>query len=293
MSELFAAFVARLPVSLSVGVDDTLADELAAFVARARSEVPGVELDPLAFVGYAAERIALDARGAPRLASTRAGDLWIAFGCTTNDAAAIAVFTRQFLPELRATLQRAFDRGLAEDAELKLMEKLFLVGEGGGARLGSYAGRGALGPWLRAVAVRTAIDLMRTRRELPADPAALDGDPIDPLLASLKQRYRDEFRSAFQAATAELTNRDRTLLQYKFVEALSVDEIGVIYRVHRATVARWLAAIRETLFEGTRERLMARLGGTDSDIDSVLRLIDSQLDVSLDGWASPSGERRE
>lgn len=292
MSELVAAFVARLPVPLPGGTEG-LAAELAALVERAQREAPGVVLDPLAFLGYAAERVALDARGMPKLQTLRAGDLWIAFGCTTNDPTAIAAFTRLFLPDLRSALHRAFDRGLADDAELKLMDKLFLAGEGG-ARLASYGGRGALGPWLRAVAIRAAIDLMRARRELPTDPAGLDGEQVDPLLASLKQRYRDEFRTAFREAAAELTDRDRTLLQYKFVEDLSVDEIGAIYRVHRATVARWIAVIRESLFEGTRARLMARFGGTDSDIDSVLRLIDSQLDASLE-WAasSPPGELRK
>jgi len=105
---------------------------------------------------------------------------------------------------------------------------------------------------------------------------------IDPLLAALKSRYRDEFRDAFAETAAVLTDRERTLLRYRFLDGLSIDEIGVLYRVHRATVARWLAATRETLFEGTRTRLMSRLAVSDSEVDSVLRLIDSQLDASLE-----------
>src|SRR5205085_8363572 len=119
---------------------------------------------------------------------------------------------------------------------------------------------GALGPWLRAAAARTAIDLMRTRRELPADPAALaDVASFDPLLAQLKLRYREEFRGAFREAAAGLVDREVTILRYKFVENLSIDEIGIIYGVHRATVARWIAAIREALFDGTRKQLADRL----------------------------------
>jgi len=41
-------------------------------------------------------------------------------------------------------------------------------------------------------------------------------------------------------------------------------------------------AIREGLFESTRARLMSRFGISDSEADSVLRLIDSQLDVSIE-----------
>jgi RNA polymerase sigma-70 factor (ECF subfamily) len=123
---------------------------------------------------------------------------------------------------------------------------------------------------------------MRSRRELPHDPGTLgDAAAIDPLLASLKQRYRDEFRGAFTDAAAQLTDRERTLLRYRFLDDLSIDEIGVLYRVHRTTVARWIAAIRESLFEATRAKLMQQLQITDSDVDSVLRLIDSQLDISI------------
>jgi RNA polymerase sigma-70 factor (ECF subfamily) len=123
---------------------------------------------------------------------------------------------------------------------------------------------------------------MRARRTVPVDPLDLGdvGQGFDPLLAGVKQRYRDEFRIAFGEAAAQLTDRERTLLRYRFVDDLSIDEIGALYRVHRATVARWIAAIRESLFEGTRTRLMARLELDEPEVDSVLRLIDSQLDVS-------------
>jgi RNA polymerase sigma-70 factor (ECF subfamily) len=283
VAELGVAFLSRLPADLRGTPSDELEPELQALVSRARSEVPGVALDPIEFVAYVAERVTFDARGRPVLASLHAGDLWIAFGCVTGARDAIGAFEARYAAEIAGALRRSFEPALAEDAELRLREKLMLVADDGTPRLASYAGRGGLGPWLRAAAVRTAIDLMRARKEVPADPGALGelGGQIDPLLASLKQRYRDEFRIAFEAAAQTLTPRERTLLRYRFFDDLSIDEIGTLYRVHRATVARWIAAIRESLFEVTRTRLMAQLSITDSEVDSVLRLIDSQLDVSI------------
>jgi len=283
VTELFAAFVSRLPAELRGNVDDKVGEEVAALVARARAEAPGVELDADAFVGYVAERVTFDVHGRPRVTSLHAGDLWVAFGCVEQDPAALAVFETRFAPEIKNALSRSFEAALADDAELRLRERLLLVAPEDSARLASYAGRGALGAWLRAAAVRTAIDLMRSRREIAADPGTLgDIDAIDPLLASLKQRYRDEFRDAFNDAAKHLTDRERTLLRYRFLDDLSIDEIGVLYRVHRATVARWIAAIRESLFETTRARLMSKLKISDSEVDSVLRLIDSQLDFSIE-----------
>ena len=283
VDELGAVFASRLPAELRAA-GEGLDSELAALIARARDEAAGVELDPVAFVGYVAERVAFDAHGRPRLQSLHAGDLWIAFGCVTQDARALATFEARFAPEIKKALRRSFEHTLAEDAELKMRDKLLLVAGDEAPRLAAYAGRGGLASWLRVVAARTAVDLMRARQELPSDPATIAdvGAAVDPLLAQLKQRYREEFQVAFNEAAAQLTDRERTLLRYRFVDDLSIDEIGMLYRVHRATVARWIAATRESLFEVTRARLMAKLAITDSDVDSVLRLIDSQLDISIE-----------
>ena len=284
MNRLGVAFAARLPVELRGSVGDDLDAELAGLLARARAEAPGVELDPHAFLDYVAERVTFDRHGRPMLRSIRAGDLWLAFGCVTGHPGALAAFEVGCATEIASSLRRSFDPGLAEDAELRFRERLLLVAGDDTPRLASYSGRGDLRAWLRAAAARTAIDLMRARREIPVDPGTLGelGEGFDPLLASLKQRYREQFRIAFAEAARALTDRERTLLRYRFLDGLSIDEIGVLYRVHRATVARWIAAIRETLFETTRNQLMAQLAISDSEVDSVLRLIDSQLDVSIE-----------
>ena len=276
-------FASRLPRELrdhAEGIDP----QLCALIARARAGAPAIELEVDRFVEYVAERATFDREGRPMLEALHATDLWIAFGCVSGVSAALAAFETDYAPEIVGALGRSFDVGLAQDAELRFRERLFLVDGDEAPRLASFSGRGNLRAWLRAAAVRTAIDLMRARREVPIDPATL-GDisaAADPLLASLKQRYRDEFRTAFAEAAAALTDRDRTLLRYRFLDELTIDEIGVLYRVHRATVARWIAAIRESLFETTRARLMHQLTISDSEADSVLRLIDSQLDISIE-----------
>jgi len=290
-SHLVDAFLSRLAPALQERTRTPELDrELEALVERARAEVPGVELDPATFVGYVAERVTLDAGGQPVIGPLRAGPLWIACGCVLGDAAAIAAFETTYGPEIGAALRKSFDTALSEDAELRLRERLLLVGEDEVPRLASYSGRGDLRAWLRAAAVRTAIDLMRARRSVALDANALDDVAIaqDPLLAALKQRYREEFRIAFGEAAKTLTDRERTLLRYRFFDGLSIDEIGQLYRVHRATVARWIAAIRERLFEDTRAALVARLGlAAATDVDSILHLIDSQLDISVEELLRP------
>jgi RNA polymerase sigma-70 factor (ECF subfamily) len=54
-----------------------------------------------------------------------------------------------------------------------------------------------------------------------------------------------------------------------------------MHGVHRATSARWLKRVREQLYQETRRGLMARLRLTPSEFESALRLVRSQLDVSI------------
>ena len=86
---------------------------------------------------------------------------------------------------------------------------------------------------------------------------------------------------ASREAIAELDAEDRTLLRQQIVDQLSIDEIGAAFGVHRATAARWLQRARGALVTATRGRLAARLKLTVDQIDSVIRLVQSQLDASV------------
>jgi RNA polymerase sigma-70 factor (ECF subfamily) len=65
------------------------------------------------------------------------------------------------------------------------------------------------------------------------------------------------------------------------MDGLNIDAIGVLFGVHRATVARWRSDARTALFEGTRRVFRAELDLSAGEFASVMRLIDSQLEVSL------------
>lgn len=54
-----------------------------------------------------------------------------------------------------------------------------------------------------------------------------------------------------------------------------------LHGVHRATAARWVDAARETVLAGTQRELIRRLRISRSELASVIRLIQSQLELSL------------
>jgi RNA polymerase sigma-70 factor (ECF subfamily) len=51
--------------------------------------------------------------------------------------------------------------------------------------------------------------------------------------------------------------------------------------VHRVTVARWLGAARASLLDGTRRRLAERLGLPSPEVESLVRVLWSQLHISI------------
>jgi RNA polymerase sigma-70 factor (ECF subfamily) len=153
-------------------------------------------------------------------------------------------------------------------------------------KISEYSGRGDLRRWVRTVALRTCLNLLRKGKAevLVGDEQVLanmaqSGD--DPELAYMKQRYRGEFKQAFLTALAALSARDQSLLRYHHADGLNIDEIGAIYRVHRVTAYRWLEKAREALVDGIQKTLRERLRLDQSEFDSILRLIRSQLHLSL------------
>ncbi|MFO0634046.1 MAG: sigma-70 family RNA polymerase sigma factor [Nannocystaceae bacterium] len=159
-------------------------------------------------------------------------------------------------------------------------------GEGGAAIL-RYSGRGNLGAWVRVTAMRTALNATRNRPRIDR-PAADDDDlfefapsPEDPELDHLERTYRAAFRQAFLDTVAALPAGERTLLRQSVVHGLTVRELAKVHGVHHATIARRIAAARERLVEGTRAVLAARLALAPGELDSIMMMIRSRLDVSI------------
>lgn len=137
------------------------------------------------------------------------------------------------------------------------------------------------------VAVRLALSARRSRdKELELDDdselasAAFDGDPE---LATMKRDRRDELRVAVRAAFAALTVRERNLMRQSYVDGLSIDELGALYGVHRATVARWIAQARESVWHETKQRLRAETNASAEEAETLMSFLQSRLDLTLGG----------
>jgi RNA polymerase sigma-70 factor (ECF subfamily) len=166
----------------------------------------------------------------------------------------------------------------------ELAERL-VVGKDGRPRVLDYKGKGPLAAWVRSCAVRAALDARKKKTPDLAkdddDPAAALATPEDPEMMHMLHRYGDAFRAAFRDAFAELSDGDRAVLRMSIVERLGIDGIAAVLGVHRATAARWATQARETLASRTNELLSERLDVSPSELDSIARMCDSVVDLSV------------
>ena len=217
-------------------------------------------------------------------------DLYLAVACARGDDSALRILSEQFVPDMVRAMQK---RGLdSDDVRQEVMERL-LVGEQ--RRISQYAGLGRLRSWLISIGVRTALNARRrTHREVALEPKHLFDAmeaAVSPELGGLRVRFRGEAKRAFQDAFFQLTSRQRNILRYQYLHGMNIDGMGAVFGVHRATVARWREATRVALLDGTRENLQARHDLSASEVDSLLRLVASGLDVSLSRILRANTER--
>jgi RNA polymerase sigma-70 factor, ECF subfamily len=214
-----------------------------------------------------------------------AADLYLACAVVRGEAAALAVFQRNFIEPSRSSIQRVHSApDFVDDAIQELMFKMLV---GGDARLARYSGSSPLEAWVRVTATRLAIDMVRSSRyrahEAPAELVEeAAGHVGEPELDLLRHRLGPAFQQALRAAIDGLSARERLVLRMHLVQGLSIDQIAQPYQVHRATAARWLADIRRRILDDVHQRILAgelRLG--HDDLDSVGRLVASKLHLSL------------
>jgi RNA polymerase sigma-70 factor (ECF subfamily) len=162
---------------------------------------------------------------------------------------------------------------VAQEMRLKLLT-------GDGAKLWTFSGTGALIDWLRVVATRVALNLKRADRSKPEEDlpeAVLTGQEA----AQFRHWYLADLHAALEVGFRRLTPRERTLLRLHFIDRLNIERIGVLYRVNRATVARWLVAIRTRLFNEVREELASKHGLDTADVKSLYRIMQQDVHVTM------------
>jgi RNA polymerase sigma-70 factor (ECF subfamily) len=210
-------------------------------------------------------------------------ELYLCCACARGDREALRALDGEALPQVVRAISRIdSDTEFIQEALQTLRDKLLV---GPRPKIADYAARGPLVAWLSVAAARVALDAVRSRNahelkqvDLPEQLAQEDSSPLNDLV---KARYRESFQRALRDAIRALPARDRNLLRLQLVGRCSIDQLGRMYLVHRATAARWLENARNRVFEAVREQIKREHRLSDVEFESIAQGVRSQLDLSI------------
>jgi RNA polymerase sigma-70 factor, ECF subfamily len=171
-------------------------------------------------------------------------DLYLAFGCVLGHRLAIRTLERNLLRASEPAIAR-IDRDAAfiDEVMQQFRERLLVVPT---LLIARYAAAGPLAAWLRVSVTRLALNAKKAdarwrHRSSVAPDADVNGDH--------PSGSRHIIQSALDEALANLEPDRRAILRLFYLDGRNIDRIAERYGVHRATVARWLAQVREGLWQ--------------------------------------------
>lgn len=300
------AVAARFADTAGVDSDDSAASALERAFQRGRAAWPGVELDPARYREHLQRLLAADAAPegdwAAGLASLHTDDLYLACACLHGLAGAHRAFERAFAERAPAMLGHMHLTPHQVDEVWQLArQRLFTAIDGALPRIAAYGGRAPLSAWVRTALVRVALNLLDAERRHPLVEREVDDEVLaerlarlapgrgeaqahaDPELRFVKQRDRAAVQAAFVAALSALRPDQRNLLRLHHVDGLTLAEIGSLAGVHKATISRRLAQTEAELADRIRQSLSTSLSLPEAEVQSLIALVISQLELSLAG----------
>jgi len=214
-----------------------------------------------------------------------AADLYLTWACVDHCAAAHKAIESEYFPAVRSALMRLLGQGPVVDDVMQDMRARLFVGES--PRIASYRGAGPLSGWLRRVAANAAQDWLRSRntessfmrRSLADQWFGRDNQ------ASSEELERHAFRvlnernglAAWMTGIAALSASERKLLHHYFVSGLSIDVLGAMYGVHRATIARRVRRAVGRVKQVVRNALSSL---SDQELQTLMLQTSGGLDLS-------------
>jgi RNA polymerase sigma-70 factor, ECF subfamily len=227
-------------------------------------------------------------------------DLYLCAACISGSAAAYEALEARFFSKLRPVVGRIVGEDLLAEEVLQDVRTRLFVGRA--PKITSYRGNGPLAGWLRSLAVNVAQDCLRSkvvqrgrlRKVVMAqreEPIMTEMDESEEPFA-LRGECAEVCCRAWCEAIRALCGEERELLRQCFVFERSVDELGTLYGVHRATIHRRIRRAVERLRLQVSEVLSIHYGDlTAADRDEMAFSAGCQLNLSailLDGEVNSS-----
>jgi RNA polymerase sigma-70 factor (ECF subfamily) len=243
-----------------------------------RAAWPDLDVDAASFEAWA-RSAEVDGETLAR----RGEDLYLVVACVARQPEALVAFERQFLTGITSKVGRV---ALTPDQADELRQRLrvtLLVGPD--PKIGNFRGQGPLWAWVQVCAVRLALRATADKKHLLVDDTSFLDNVVsrdaDQEVLAVKGLYGETFQKALEESFTALAAREKTILRMHFLDGRNIDEIGRVFHVHRATVARWLVAIRQQVLRSLCQKVSLDLETSKSEFSSLFRLVFSDIRLSL------------
>ncbi|MFY0566052.1 sigma factor-like helix-turn-helix DNA-binding protein [Archangium lansingense] len=285
-SSLSALLRAQVPPERLTGLEavEGLETLLRGLLEAGKAAWPTVTLAPETFVRHLARHLPGDG-SAEVLRQLHGADLYLACACAMGERQALLAFEQHVLQKVPARLGQIPES--TADEVLQVMRQRLLLGRGDTPpKIADYSGRGPLLAWVRIIGVRIVGELASQdgRQELfnePPETLARMLAPDDPERELLKADSRQALVTALRTALAAMPERERAMLRLHHIHGLTMDRLATMYGEPRSSVARRVMQARERLLKLTRGELASRLKLEGVELESLLGLVRSRLDLSL------------
>jgi RNA polymerase sigma-70 factor (ECF subfamily) len=220
----------------------------------------------------------------------RPAELYLCASCALGQENAYRALEKTYFPPLKLAIQPLLrDRHAVDDVLQTLRSRLFV---GSTPKIASYRGLGSLCGWLRTVAVHAAQDYLRANKSNRQHLRQLaDAQRVNAqgqarwMPASDEQAFQRDFagacQTAWRSALHSLSEMERKLLHHHYVSGLSIDILGTLYGVHRATVARRIQRATARICGRVRATLSAHYQDwSGPDLDILARDACAELDLA-------------
>lgn len=209
-----------------------------------------------------------------------AADLFLVCACVLKRPGALEALEQSVLSHIPAWVGRIDPSADFGDDVAQAVRALLLTGES--PRISTYAGKGSLEGWVRVSAVRLALKL-KARAPAANGEALTSAAGVTPDLGAQveKAQARKEVEQAMESVLAALDTEERAWLKLYYLDGLSLEKVASLFGVHTSTISRRIAALEGHVLSSLRERLQHQLRLPRAEVESLIRFVRSQLEVSL------------
>ena len=217
------------------------------------------------------------------------GDLYLACACAQGDPVAVRFFDRQMLLAAQSVVRSIDARMSFVDEVIRRVRMRLLVTTSYPRRpmIAQFGGRESLATWVRMVAVKVALVLIREQQRFSVvtgdrwASAVLLPDCDDSSLQKLKQAQFGPLADALAGASVYLAESETAVLRLHILGGLDEARLCSVFGLNRTKLQALVRRASKSLLERAKQIVAKTPSMKHEDEELVAQLLERQLELGL------------